>query len=98
MWIPINLCERGHGHLGERGAKATSALAREETPSVRAITIGDQSWICADAFVGPNVTIGEGAVVGARAVVCKDVAPWIVVAGNPSTIVAKRELRVEDIK
>ena len=56
------------------------------------ITIGDQAWICADAFVGPGVTVGEGAVVGARAVVTKDVAPWTVVVGNPARMVKKREL------
>jgi putative colanic acid biosynthesis acetyltransferase WcaF len=56
------------------------------------ITIGDQVWICADAFVGPGVTVGEGAVVGARAVAIKDVAPWTVVAGNPAQPVKNREL------
>ncbi len=47
------------------------------------ITIGDDAWVCADAFVGPSVTVGEGAVVGARAAVFKDVAPWTIVGGNP---------------
>jgi len=56
------------------------------------IRIGDQVWICADAFVGPGVTIGPGAVVGARAVVTKDVEPWVVVAGNPARFVKKREI------
>ena len=56
------------------------------------ITIGDQVWICADAFVGPGVTVGEGAVVGARAVAIKDVAPWTVVVGNPAQPIKKREL------
>jgi putative colanic acid biosynthesis acetyltransferase WcaF len=57
------------------------------------ITIGDQVWICADAFIGPGVTVGEGAVVGARAVAIKDVAPWTVVAGNPAQPIKQRELR-----
>lgn len=57
------------------------------------ITIGDQAWICADAFVGPGVTVGAGAVVGARAVATRDVAPWVVVAGNPAREIKKRELR-----
>ena len=58
-----------------------------------AIRIGDQAWICADAFVGPGVTVGEGAVVGARAVAVKDVEPWAVVAGNPAKFLRKRMLR-----
>lgn len=56
------------------------------------IVIRDQAWICADAFVGPGVTVGEGAVVGARAVVVKDVEPWTVVAGNPARVIKKRTL------
>jgi putative colanic acid biosynthesis acetyltransferase WcaF len=57
------------------------------------ITIGDQAWVCADAFVGPGVTIGEGAVVGARAVAVKAVEPWTVVAGNPARVIKQRELK-----
>jgi putative colanic acid biosynthesis acetyltransferase WcaF len=57
------------------------------------IMVNDQAWICADAFVGPDVTVGEGAVVGARAVVVKDVAPWTVVAGNPAKFIKRREMR-----
>jgi acetyltransferase-like isoleucine patch superfamily enzyme len=48
------------------------------------ILIGAEAWICADAFVGPGVTIGEGAIVGARAVAMKDVQPWSIVIGNPA--------------
>jgi putative colanic acid biosynthesis acetyltransferase WcaF len=54
------------------------------------ITIQDSAWVCADAFVGPNVTIGEGAVIAARAVVVKDVASWEVVGGNPSKRIKSR--------
>ena len=54
------------------------------------IHISDQAWICADAFVGPGVTIGEGAIVGARAVAIKNVEPWAIVAGNPAQMVSKR--------
>ena len=57
------------------------------------ISIGSQVWICADAFVGPGVSVGEGAVVGARAVAMKEVEPWSVVAGNPAQLVKKRTLR-----
>ena len=53
------------------------------------IQISGQSWICADAFIGPGVTIGDRAVVGARSVVTKDVSPDTVVAGNPAQIVSK---------
>jgi len=57
------------------------------------IRIGEQAWICADAFVGPGVTVGEGAVVGAAAVAVRDVEAWSVVAGNPAVRVKTRVLR-----
>lgn len=57
------------------------------------IAVGAQAWICADAFVGPGVSVGEGAVVGARAVAMKQVEPWTVVAGNPARFIKKREMK-----
>lgn len=48
------------------------------------IEIGDESWICADAFVGPGVTVGARTVVAARAVVVRDVAAHLIVGGNPA--------------
>lgn len=57
------------------------------------ITIGDGVWVCADAFIGPNVTVGAFAIVGARAVVVKDVPTAQIVAGNPAFQIGVRELR-----
>jgi putative colanic acid biosynthesis acetyltransferase WcaF len=56
------------------------------------ISIGDSAWICADAFIGPGVTVAEGAVIGARSVVVKDVQAWTVVAGNPAKAIKPRIL------
>lgn len=55
------------------------------------ITIGDDAWICARAFVGPGISIGEGAIVAACAVAVKDVPPWTIVGGNPAKAVKTRE-------
>ncbi len=72
----------------------THDYTRADLPLLKPpIVVGDQAWICADAFVGPGVTIGQGAVVGARAVAMKDVAPWSVVAGNPAQVVKQRILK-----
>lgn len=54
------------------------------------IVLQDNVWIGFDVCVLPGVTIGEGAVVGARSVVTIDVAPYTVVAGNPARVI--REL------
>ncbi|HVS53806.1 MAG TPA: WcaF family extracellular polysaccharide biosynthesis acetyltransferase [Opitutaceae bacterium] len=51
------------------------------------ITIGSGTWIAAEAFVGPGVNVGAGAVVGARSVVMNDVAARTLVAGNPARVV-----------
>lgn len=57
------------------------------------IVIDSSAWICADAFVGPDVTVAEGSVVGARAVVMKDVPAWVVVAGNPAVVIKQRVMK-----
>jgi putative colanic acid biosynthesis acetyltransferase WcaF len=54
------------------------------------IVIGEKAWIAAEAFVGPGVQVGEGAVVGARSAVFNHVDPWTVVRGNPAIQVGKR--------
>ncbi|EJL32327.1 acetyltransferase [Novosphingobium sp. AP12] len=59
---------------------------------LRPIRIGPRAWIAADAFVGPGVTVGEGAVLGARGVAIRDLEPWSIYRGNPAAIVKKRKL------
>jgi putative colanic acid biosynthesis acetyltransferase WcaF len=49
----------------------------------KSILIGDYAWIAAEAFVLPGVTIGTGAVIGARAVVASEMPDWTVCAGHP---------------
>ena len=56
----------------------------------RPVRICDNAWIAAKAIVLPGVTIGEGAVVAAGAVVTRDVEPWMVVGGNPARVIKKR--------
>lgn len=56
------------------------------------IHIGPKAWIAADAFVGPGVTVGEGAVLGAHSVTVKDLAPWSVYAGNPCRKIGTRRV------
>jgi putative colanic acid biosynthesis acetyltransferase WcaF len=60
------------------------------------IVIGEKAWVAADAFVGPGVTIGEWAVLGARGVAFSDLAPWTVHVGNPALALRKRVLRQSD--
>ena len=57
---------------------------------VAPIVIGKKAWITADVFVGPGVTIGEGAVVTARSSVFTDIEPWVVARGNPAVGIKPR--------
>jgi len=68
--------------------QAYSAPPRPHARSTafKTATIGNDVWIGHGAFILPGVTIGDGAVIGAMAVVTKDVPPYGVVAGNPGTL------------
>lgn len=63
----------------------------------RKITIGAQAWVAADVFVAPGVTIGEGAVIGARSSVFKDMPAGMVCFGYPCVPVKKRVMQPEDV-
>lgn len=55
------------------------------------IVVEDDAWICADAFVGPGVTVGSSTIVGARAVVMRDVPSAVIVVGNPARVLRSRD-------
>ena len=74
-----HLCSASHDHRDP----AFSLLAGP-------IVVGKNAWVAADAFIGPGVHVGEGSVVGARAVVMRSTTPFTVVAGNPARVVADR--------
>lgn len=52
--------------------------------------IGPDVWVGHEALILPGTRIGAGAIIGARAVVCGDVPPYAVVAGNPARILRHR--------
>ncbi|MGL5087413.1 MAG: CatB-related O-acetyltransferase [Clostridium sp.] len=52
--------------------------------------IGNDVWIGTEALIMPGVKIGDGAIIGTRAVVTKDVAPYTVVGGNPAKVIRER--------
>lgn len=51
------------------------------------INIKDKSWIGFDVVILKGVTIGEGAIVGSRSVVTKNVPDWTIVGGNPAKVI-----------
>ena len=56
------------------------------------ITVGDETWLANDVFVGPGVTIGNGAVVGARSSVFYSLPPMMVCFGSPAEAKKPREV------
>lgn len=75
----VYVCAGTHDHT-----QPTLPLLR--TP----IHIGGGVWICAGAFIGPKVTVGDNAVVAARSVVVKDVPANKIVGGNPAKVIKSR--------
>lgn len=76
-----------HAHL----CAGTHDYTRADFPLLKPpIRIGSGVWICADAFVGPGVEVGDFAIVAACAVVIKNVAPWTIVGGNPARLLRER--------
>lgn len=76
------LCTASHDH------------ERDGMPGIQApIEINEYAWVAADSYLGPGVTIGAGAVVGARSSVYKDVEAWTVVGGNPAKLISRRQWR-----
>lgn len=55
------------------------------------VTIGDDVWIGARVIIMPGVTIGSGSIIGAAAVVTKDVPEYVVVAGVPAKVIKCRK-------
>ena len=57
-----------------------------------AIELGQGSWVCTEAFVGPGVTIGDFSIVGARSVVLKSFPAFSILGGNPARRIKERPL------
>jgi acetyltransferase-like isoleucine patch superfamily enzyme len=74
-----------HTHNAARGLRLDEQGNRNGK-----VTIGADVWLGARCVVLHGVTIGDGAIVGAGAVVTKDVAPYAIVAGVPARAIGER--------
>ena len=88
---PVRIGGRVTISQGAHLCAGTHDFTRRSMPLLRpAIEIGDDAWICADAFVGPGVVVGDGAVLGARGVAMRSLDPWTIHCGNPAVAVRPR--------
>lgn len=88
------MIELGESALVSQGAHLCAGNHDMDDPAfqliAKPIKLEPHSWVATDAFVGPGVVVGEGAVLGARAVAFSDLEPWTLYVGNPAQ---KRRLR-----
>ena len=86
--------------LVSQGAHICTGTHNIEDPNFQLqafpIVVGARAWIAADAFVGPGVNVGRGAVLGARACAFHDLDPWTVYVGNPAKPIKSRNVRFAD--
>jgi acetyltransferase-like isoleucine patch superfamily enzyme/coenzyme F420-reducing hydrogenase beta subunit len=67
-------------------------IARENYQTYIPVVIKEKAWLASGCTIMPGVTVGEGAIVGANAVVVKDVPDHAVVAGNPARVIRENVL------
>ncbi|MEM6731949.1 MAG: hypothetical protein AAF658_10360, partial [Myxococcota bacterium] len=88
---PVDIGEWSTVSQGAHLCAGTHDYREADFPLKRVpVTVEREAWVCADAFVGPNVTIGEGAILGARSCAMSDLKAWTVYHGNPATPVKRR--------
>ena len=86
FYLGDKMIELADGFRGAADYHAYCINADEAPTQARITTIGNDVWIGHGAMICAGVTIGDGAIVAAHAVVSKDVPPYGVVAGNPAVI------------
>lgn len=85
--IGARACISQYAHV----CAGTHDFTRRDFALVKApITIGDDAWVAADCFVGPGVTIGDGAVLGARSNAFGDLPAWMICVGSPARAIKAR--------
>lgn len=72
-------------------SRTDTPMRLQGTAKIKPVTIGDDVWIGARVIILPGVTIGQGAILAANAVVTKDVPEYAVVGGNPAKLIKFRK-------
>ena len=78
--------------IGAHTGVSQGVFLAADPPPYGSVRIGSGVWLAAQAFVGPGVTVGDNAVVGARAVVVTDLPPGVIAAGDPARVLKPRPM------
>ena len=98
----VHLYNQGRISIGARSVVSQGAHLCASTHDIadphfqlllRPVTIGTRAWVAAEAFIGPGVTVGDRAVIGARAALFEDAEADGVYSGNPARLLKQRHLR-----
>jgi acetyltransferase-like isoleucine patch superfamily enzyme len=83
----------------ESGKRMSAALPLEQRDVlIGKVVVKKDAFLGTNVIVYPNVTIGEGAVIGSNSTVTGDIEPWTINVGNPCRVVKRRPaVTVEDI-
>ena len=82
-----------YSHTSQTGLSFTDQTKFEEykyADGKHFVVIGNDVWIASDAKIMAGVTVGDGAIIAAGAIVTKDVAPYTIVGGVPARPIGKR--------
>jgi putative colanic acid biosynthesis acetyltransferase WcaF len=87
----ISIGSRSVISQGTNVCTGTHDYTKQGSPLItKPITIGDNVWVAAEAFIHPGVTIANGCVIGARSVVNNNMPEWMVCTGHPCVPIKKR--------
>ena len=75
---------------GHRFDRTDIPMMLQGSGEAEPVTVGDDVWIGRRVMIMPGVTIGDGCVIGAGAVVTKDIPPFSVAAGVPAKVIRTR--------
>lgn len=82
--VECMIITQNHNYEGDQ-------IPYDNTYIYKTVTIGDCVWFGNRVIVIGDVCIGEGAIIGAGSVVCKDVPPLAIVGGNPAKVIKFRD-------
>lgn len=80
----VQIIDHDHG-------MSSSDIIRNQEAEIGSVVIGNDVWIGAGVKILNNVVVGDGAVIGANAVVTKNVPPGVIVGGVPAREIGKRQ-------